>query len=126
MQLHGLSRLPDDVIRIIWTFYVQELRTRCFHRILSETALDDTCDVFNISEDAHPRLQTIFDARSWIFRRTGYGISTVITYRGAENGTHYFSAYWNIVDDTMWFGRDDYGRSAGDQASPVYHLIDIT
>ena len=121
-----LAHLSDDLLDIIWTFYIQELRTRCFHRYLTESALIHTCDVFNLEVDASPILETLFDARSWIHRRAGYGMSNIITYRGMEDEKHLFSAYWIIIDDTMWFGRDDYVRSPGDQGLPVYHLIDLT
>ena len=126
MRLELIARLDDDTQGIIWSFYIHELRTRRFHRLITDTASEDTCDVWYVHEDARPPLRTLFDARCWILRRAGYGMSTVLTYRGMEGGTHHFSLHWIIVDEEMWFGRDDYVRTAGDEAQPVYRLIDLT
>ena len=127
MSLRMVERLPEDVQQLIWTFYIQTLRTRLFHRILSDTEEDDTCNVLQLSA-RRPKLCTLFEARAWILRDSLlYGTLATIVYNGCdENGRFHFSAHWVILETEQWFCRDDYVRTAGDEARPVYRLIDLT
>jgi hypothetical protein len=126
MRLELIATLDDDTQLMIWKVYIQELRTRRFHRFIADTESEDTCDVFFAPVDVRPPLRTLHDARCWIFRGAGYGVSTMLTYRGAERGAHQFSLHWIIADNGIWFGHDEYTRTAGDEARPVYRLIDLT
>ena len=116
-----IALLSDDLQSIVWRIYVQELRTRRFHRFLSDSVACDTCDIFNIDDGVCPTLVTLWDARCWIFRHKFYGLSSYITYRGAlGHSSHEFGLHWGFFDDNTHWVREDYRRHAADQAHPVF------
>ena len=121
MRLELITLLDDDIQSIVWCIYIQELRTRRFHRFLSDTAVIDTCNVFNIDEHVRPTMVTLWDARCWVFRRQSYGVSSYITYRRAiGHASHEFSRFCGFLDDETHWVREVYRRSAADDAHPAW------
>lgn len=137
-----LMLLPDEVVRIVWSWYIQRLRVRMFHYNLTLTAFECCWGSDPVSEEAMEpvrfeyhdnrrgvirslsngsidELVTLGQARTWVTRDASRRREETTVYRGQHNLCHFFHTYrfqWYSTADwenDRWYEMTAYTRSVG-------------
>ena len=113
-------RLPLDVQRLVWSWYILPLRVRAFRYKLTKTAFDDICDIREFACAFVPRrpkhILTLFEASVWVRKELAcendYAFDAIV-YLGRKGTCFYFCQYSGPWDVYTWLCKQEYVRFIG-------------
>lgn len=121
----GMHKLPEELQRIIWSWYILSLRVRLFKRILCvEAPMQGNFHLASSWTNVKPR--TLEDGRRWLAvagtyvesadadHMYEYNMEDAVVYMGQSNTHSYTFARYSVrQDDEIWGVRKDYIREVG-------------
>jgi len=121
-------RLPVDVQRLVWSWYILPLRVRAFRYKLTKTAFDDICDIREFACAFVPRrpkhILTLFEASVWVRKENDYMYAyDAIVYLGRKGTCFYFCEYSVPFDVYEWGCKQEYVRFIGDTERHSNHTF---